>query len=473
MKRNKYRGFANIYSYSLKRDLANRKFVVSTIIVSLIIIIGIVAVFMLVAKPSDESEEETAELNISKVYVVDETGLGVAPYAEIAAFLEDDTAAGLEYVTSEDADKLIEDNKNKEEFAVVIQKESEPDEDSDEEVSFVLDIIHSDDVDEDALSNLGDTLSLCFKNYVVASSGLGEEELTMAMIGVGSTINEFGEHKDMSDVLFTYLGVFLVMFLVYFVICFYGQQIQADVSVEKSNKLVEQLLVSVSPEALITGKSLAMITSCIIQVVIWIGSFVLAVIGGLFLSVAVYGSNALISSDMFGVAAAEAAETASDGTYFDLAMDILANAGVSPAAVVVSVLLAIMGIVFYMALATIGGSMVTKPEEAANMQVVYIIPLIISFFAMMFPAIESMGHLPKACAFIPFTGAMYAGGGVLVGDISVTLGLVALAILILSTLICFKIAAKIYMSLIFYNGDKMPLVKKVIFLFNKKKADKK
>ncbi|MCR4841537.1 MAG: ABC transporter permease [Lachnospiraceae bacterium] len=475
MKRSKYRGLGNIYSYSLKRNLTSRRYIVATLIVSLVFILGIIACFLLVAKKAGKDNEEKKALAVNEIFVVDETGFGAAPYAEIAKAIDDDILASVKYTEKKDADALIKENKEAKAFVVIIQKEENEDKEKDKEASFVLDIIHSSDVDEEALDDLRDSFSTCFKNYLLGTSGLSEEQLVAAMAGITTTTNEFGQEEEFSGRLFAMIAIFIMTFFVYFIIAVYGQQVQADVSVEKSNKLVEQLLVSVSPEALITGKSLGLMTSCIIQIFVWILSIGIGIVGGLGLSLSLFGSNSLISSDdiafagsFFAHAAEEAGESGT--SYFEIAKTLLAEAGITQTNLILSILLVLAGTVFYMAIATIGGSLVTKPEEAANMQSVYIMPLILSFFAILFPAIDSMGKLPKFYAYIPFTSAMYSSGAVLAGELSVAEAVISLVVLIVAIWICLVIAAKIYMSLIFFNGDKTPLLKKIKFAFGKKKT---
>ena len=54
-----------------------------------------------------------------------------------------------------------------------------------------------------------------------------------------------------------YWYTYVLVFVVYFLIIFYGQMIATSVTTEKSNRAIEILVTSVNPNSLICGKVLA------------------------------------------------------------------------------------------------------------------------------------------------------------------------------------------------------------------------
>ena len=58
--------------------------------------------------------------------------------------------------------------------------------------------------------------------------------------------------------------------LLYFLILFYGQGTANCVVLEKSSKLMDTMLVSVKPEAMVIGKVLAQAFTCVIQIALWV-----------------------------------------------------------------------------------------------------------------------------------------------------------------------------------------------------------
>lgn len=67
-----------------------------------------------------------------------------------------------------------------------------------------------------------------------------------------------------------YMLPYVNIMLLYFLILFYGQGTANCVVLEKSSKLMDTMLVSVKPEAMVIGKVLAQAFTCVIQIALWV-----------------------------------------------------------------------------------------------------------------------------------------------------------------------------------------------------------
>ncbi|MGN0164759.1 MAG: ABC transporter permease [Lachnospiraceae bacterium] len=428
MEKNKLSGFVPVFLYTLKSQMKSSKYKVITFIFALLLIVGVGAVVVITSAPDEETE-----FNIKKVSICDETGLGVPEYAAYAAMFEDEQISGISFESCTDAEKYLTENEANSDYVLVVQKETEE--------GFILEIVTAEDstIDTDNLVVLGENLSGYFQMFVYGSSGLSEEALSQALIGVSYQVSDFGDEEiDTGKEIVTIIVVMVFLMVVYFMILMYGQQICAEVSIEKTTKLVEQLLVSVTPYGLVSGKILAVITASIAQFAVWVVSLFIGIFGGDKLAASMY--EGYVSKFSF---------------YMDYLKDWFGEMAFGVDTIILAVLLMIAGLVFYLIIAGVAGSMVTKPEDTSNVQIVFVMPLIISFFFVLFAIISGEGFVSMAYHFIPFTSAMVTPGAVLLGDISVWGGIVSLLITIVGSMLLLWIAAKVYKSLLFYTGKKI------------------
>lgn len=430
MKNKKISGFLPVFKFTLKNQMKTKKFILITVVFALLLILGIGVLIVATSAPDEE-----VEFDIETVAVCDKTGLGIPGYAELAKLFEDSQIAGIKFEACEDSEKFLEDNKENTDYILVVQEENED--------GFVLNVVTAEDstVEPENLDVLGSALAGYFQMYVYGSSGLSEEALAQALLGVNYSVTEFGDEEiNEAKEIVTIIVVFLFLFIVYLMVLLYGQQICAEVSMEKTSKLVEQLMVSVTPYGLVAGKILAVILTSIIQFVIWVASVLIGIFGG----------------DRAAALIHEGYESKLS-VYMDYLKDWFGEMAFGADAIILAILLMLAGLIFYLIIAGLAGSFVTKPEEAGNVQIIFVLPLIVSFMAVLFSLMEGEGFVSAVYHFIPFTSAMVTPGAVLLGDVSVWFGLLSLAISMVGSVILLILAAKVYKSLLFYTGKKFSL----------------
>ena len=134
MKKLKINGFGPVYRYTLKNQLKSRKFLLSTILLGILLLAGII--IALVISSGSEVEEEEHQFKMVEVYVADETGLGIADYAGFAGAAGNEDLKQVDFKAVEDADKQVEAHKDdKVPFVLLIQKE--------EENNFLLEVVNN------------------------------------------------------------------------------------------------------------------------------------------------------------------------------------------------------------------------------------------------------------------------------------------------------------------------------------------
>ena len=96
--------------------------------------------------------------------------------------------------------------------------------------------------------------------------------------------------------------------------------------------------------------------------------------------------------------------------------------------IILGVIACLIGMALFLILSGVGGSCVAKPEEAANMQGIYMIPMMICYFVVIFGLVKYEGFMPLAYYLIPFTGAFLTPGALISGGISIAMGILSIII---------------------------------------------
>jgi ABC-2 type transport system permease protein len=212
-------------------------------------------------------------------------------------------------------------------------------------------------------------------------SALTAEKLETKTEKIGNKGREGG--SGMGNLAFAYI----VAFLLYFMIVLYGQQILRGVMEEKTTRVAEVVVSSVSTDTLLAGKVLGVGLVAITQVVTWVA----LTLGMLFyLGPLLFGKMA---------PAAGAAAAASRGLPTDAITAALPTLGTS------AVILAyfVLGFIFYASLFAAVGAMVSSQEDVqqASMPVML---MLISSVIFMGPILTAPGSgLARTMSLIPFS----------------------------------------------------------------------
>jgi ABC-type Na+ efflux pump permease subunit len=279
----------------------------------------------------------------------------------------------------------------------------------------------------------------------VAKSGLTVEEL-IALFGpvssdteaTDSTVDNEGdesEQQSLTEKLFRYIVPFSLTVILYFMCFAYGQGLANNVVIEKTSKLMDTFLVMIKPESMILGKILAIATSGVIQIMLWI----VGVVGGL--SIGVVLVEAINPDTTMGLV-----------NFLRICSNELGIFSVG--GFVAAILMICVGFLTFCSLSAVGGASASKQEDVGVTNVLFTVVLMACYFLYL-TSIESLidgGTVPTWQFYVPFMSMMTVPSAVLMGDISVTQSLVPMAISFVCMLVLVKIAGTIYTKLCFYKG---------------------
>jgi ABC-type Na+ efflux pump permease subunit len=229
--------------------------------------------------------------------------------------------------------------------------------------------------------------------------------------------------------------------VLYMMILLHGQTICKEVSVEKTSKLMETMLVSVSPNALILGKTLALTALALGQFFCWVASAIVGLFAGSIVGKAVYGDD--FSNKLTMV--------------LDFLRQYIGGSALTPPAIIMSIVVFCFGIFIYFALAAVGGSFVSKPEETASANSAFIFPLIIFWMITYFASLSNSQGVLRICRYVPFTAPFCVPVDLLTGNLGLLGGLIVCFEVTIVALLIIAIAARIYRGLMLHTGQKLSL----------------
>ena len=230
--------------------------------------------------------------------------------------------------------------------------------------------------------------------------------------------------------------IYGIMFVVLMVCVMASSQVATSIVQEKSSKVIEYLLTSIRPLAIIVGKVLAMLVTVMIQLVaiITVG-YVSVKIGELISG----GGNNAITQFM----TPEMLESLNFGN------------------IVLGLVVAGAGMVLYATLAGLCGATASRMEDANESLSLLTTISLVGFYVGFAAAGTLMASGDNAfvtfALIFPVSSAFLLPAALLVGKAELGIALIAIAVLFLSIILMFKFVAKVYEGLILHNGARLKM----------------
>ena len=228
-------------------------------------------------------------------------------------------------------------------------------------------------------------------------------------------------------------GMGLAMaFILYMIILMYGQMVMTSIIEEKNNRVLEIVVSSVKPSVLMAGKIIGVGLVALTQILIWAAIVLSFTVWAM---PAIIGSLSGVDSDFAGV------------------LSQLGDAGYVAMLFVYMILFLVGGYLFYSSIYAAIGSAVDNIQDASQLQMVAVLPIIIGF--VLAPSV--INNPSSGAAFwgsvVPFTSPMVMMARIPFG-IPLWEILVSLVLLYASSVALIWLAAKIYRVGISMYGKK-------------------
>lgn len=398
-------------------------------------------------------EDETYVSKIDKVYVV-ETDSNTEGKADYGVLNSVDAAQFTDVVYEmaenvEDAAKKAEEDGHSVVLAVGHQ-----------EGTYQLNVLLPDETklnkkDANAYETF---LSGAFRYILIQKSNLEAAQIAEMTMPIETVVRDSSVSADESDeyavakeVMATILPYLNIMIL-YFMILAYGQGTANSAIMEKTSKLMDLLLVSVKPGEMLLGKVFAMAASGVLQIFIWLA--------GLF------GGFAL------GIHFTKMVNPNTDMILIQLVESFGEFSGMfTVSGVILALLMLSAGLLLYCSLAAIGGAIAEKPEDLSSTNMLFVMVLLVSFFATMFAG-GAGSDVPWDAVtwqvWMPFTSILVAPTKILLGVMSIPEAALSLGIVVVTATLITIAAGKVYKMMSLYKGNP-PSPKKMIEMMRRQR----
>ncbi|MDF2804670.1 MAG: ABC-type Na+ efflux pump permease component-like protein [Anaerocolumna sp.] len=430
MKKSSITGWKDICSFTMVQTLKNKTFVVSYIIM-LVLALAMIPIINMVSS----ADVDTSESPITKVYVVNETALPAMDYSVVS---KEEAFSHITFEDTKEDVKVITDRIEKEEKNSVIITIS----DANGMYSIHLQKAAEGSVKDNDLQHLSDVFAVNFKDYALNTMGITKAQLTLINAQVNSVVSKADEtgnivvKEDTSISNSEYWFIYAILFIIMLVNMMASTQIATSIVTEKSTKVIEYILVSVKPLAIIVGKVVAMLSVVLLQM----GSLFLASTLSLKVSEVITGKTTegltkFIPSDVF-----------SQFNVFNILLCLISIG---------------LGLIFYGTLAGLAGATVSKLEELNEGLTLLTFTTIIGAYVGIGAANVLMvaGNNPFVTfSFLfPLSSPFILPGAILLGKISLPLIALSIAFQIIFAILLAKFVAGIYETLILHNGNKIKI----------------
>ncbi len=428
-KKSPFSGAVDIMKFTFRHTVRTKGFITSTVLVVLLIGIGMALLSII---PAIMQKNEVAAVHPVHVYV---TGDGTIDMR----FCSSSVLQMYEHITFEDSSLTVDELTAQiiESGAVtsgIIHSSL-----SEEEGQLTFFLPEGSEISEDTAMSILDLIAAAVKQNKAALSGLPPAVVSALNMSVFTDVYSAGEEsRSIGEILVDMLAPMILSLMVYMIILLYGQTISKSIISEKSSKLMETLLTSVRPYAIIAGKVGALWLASLMQFALWI----LSGIGGY----------------LIGITAAKGMVpdyVSIPDELIKLIREHTSPDAFSPPAVLLGIFTMLLGVFFYFVFAALASSKIQRAEELSNGMVVFQMPVIAAFMLTYFlPLIGKSSPIATLFPYIPFTAAFSTPSSVIIGNTSLLTAVLSLLITIASTIAVIWLTGRNYKNNLFNQGKK-------------------
>jgi ABC-2 type transport system permease protein len=445
------KGWSDVLKFTYIQTIKAKSFVVSTIITIVIFGVMLAGVNFLPGLLSSQPEiiqiiedgvvvGEFEAFAIEKVYIFDDSGLDID-----FSFLQG-YEVQYEYITAEQVSATMD--RVTDSYDAITLAVIQPDE-------FGYSAQMSRPQSTELLNN-SDCFALLgeFARRISVANlidiGVAEQDIGKAYAGVFTSVNVAGEEPRSETAAAIAAAISMMTSIVLFVLIIsFGQLTAQAIATEKASRVMELLLTSVKPLAVIIGKVLAT-TLVALSAVAVVG----ALTAGMFFLVAPFGA----------IGEATGMIDTTDPIMKSIAAEMsTAFAGFTPVNIALILVIFILGFLFYSLISGLIGASVSKIEDlqTALQPLVYI--SLLGFYLTYFSSITGIdsdgqgNFLVTLSRYLPISSPFALPSAILTGQISANEIAVAVAVLALSLGLFALFVAKVYEHIILHNGNRVKI----------------
>ena len=391
-----------VTEFTMKEMLRRKSFIISTLIILVIIIVGInIPNILKLFTDSSETGERLLIVDSSNVF---EGNLSSLEQMNTGYEVQ----ISNENISFEDIKSKIENNEIDD--AIIVEQ-------TDNNIKIRY-IVESSTMMAGVPENIISAINTIYSNMQINKLQLTPEQIASITPNFEYSLEQTEEQEVQGNL----LAIMLLSIVLFYAIYFCAYQVSSSITTEKTSKIMETLVTSTSPKTIVLGKTVG-----------------IGIVG--LLQVCLLVAVALIT-----------AYTCLEPGTLDSILDM---SNFTPYLAIITIIYFILGYVAYALMYALTGSTVSKPEDiqSANgpVAIIAVIGFYLSYFTMMNPTSD----LNVFASMLPISSPFCMPFRIMMGLASTTDVVISILILLVTIFIIAKVAIKIYSNAILNYGTKM------------------
>ncbi len=407
------RDIFTVMKFTIKDMVKRKSFIISTLIILILIIIGFNVPNLIKSFKGDNTEEKLLIIDSKNVFEgtlenLKQMNLGY----EIEITNED--------LKFKDVKQKIEDKEIKE--AIIINPEN-----AKVKMSY---IVENTTIMNEVPEGFINALTSIYSNLKISKLGLTEQQLQSITPNFEFDLEQT-EEKSASGNVFVMMIMSIVLF---YAIYFCAYQVSSSITTEKTSRIMETLVTSTSPKTIVLGKTIGIGIVGLAQMILIV-------------------ATALTSAKTF--------------LEPELLESVLDMSNITPYLGIMTAIYFILGYLSYALLYALTGSTVSKPEDIQSANSPVAILAVIGFYLSYFTMMNPTSELNVFASLFPISSPFCMPFRIMMGLANTTDVVMSIAILIVTIIVIASVAIKIYSNAILNYGTKMG-IKDIIKMYNNK-----
>lgn len=466
-------GWQKVFKFTLVQHIKTKSFIVGNIITCIIVAAICVLTNVLpgVIGGDDSGIEgilgggntENPFGDFDAVYIYDDSKILAADdTAQIEALMPGKLA-----VSEKSLEELVKEFETSGNVRAAAQITAAPGEDN-AVIGYDIKTYYTSETNGGTVDTLNGLLNGLINRRVLLNAGVSPENYASTQVYISTSRIEAGAKEwNFIQSAMNYFIPIVVSLLLFILIFSYGQIVAQSIATEKTSRVMELLLTSVRPLAVVIGKVLAM---CIVS----FGQFILIGVVGFvsFLISAPFGwmGDAIkIANDPEIQQALQNAAQGLGGIQTSEmqiaeAMNDLA-AGFSPLNIILIIIIFLLGFIFFSLVAALVGASVSRMEDLQQAMGPYSILGVLGMYLAYFPVLFNIDSLDTGAAstnpvqffsyYFPISSPFALPSAIMLGTLDTVQSVIAVAVLAAAVVLVAVIVSKVYEAIILHNGNRI------------------
>ena len=454
MKKSDLTGWQKVCAFTIAQNYKSKGTVIGMVLICTFILLAGPLLSLAGGSKIEEVVEDLGSCKIENFYVLNDTDI---PFDEKKFAEEHAQYEKVNFVTSvtdeESVISKMENGATKDVFMHIHGKQKAEGEDE-EKYRIALFRSKDSEISSMEMETLSDSVMDFFFESRLEKSGMTEDQISMMDSDIYTqTIDakDISEDKDDDFDAVTMSAVIFYSMIVMMIVLVSSQKIAVSLVTEKSSKVIETLLLTVRPLAIITGKIVGTMVVLILNAAIML--FCGMISGIITTAITAKKFSSVVTEGLINI------QNSGDGVEIDA--EAVSSLNFDPVRIIagigIIIITTVLAFVFYSIISGITGASCSSMDDLSNASSFIALSSVAGVYLAMGAAMANNPVLTEVSYLFPFSGIYTVPVHFMFGKAGFSDVLILWAELILLTVFLFRFAAKIYHVLVYHNGERLKL----------------